>query len=454
MAAGRASWIWSALAGAGVLLGVVGLSLAQAPAPRGGVPAQPPPQQAGQGKAAATEKKKGGLRLGGNQAPKGLAPAQANDGSWALDPLFQSLARGQAGPGGRVQAPELPPWPYHFTLTLTGRDGRPLAATYYPARGRENAPVVLLVHAIGRGHAAKDFEQPIEGLNPPRGLAAKLQEQDYAVLTLDLRGHGGSVLRRPEAAPAAAAGKNEKAEKGEAPRAEPQPEATPTWNALAADLRTAYLFLVDRQNRQELNLSKLGVVAVGDGSILAAHWGVSSPDTGPISGPGRISDLGALVLVSPPADAEGLKLAPALNELAARVPTLILGGSRDAELAREVQKTVERHRLGRIETFETRTQGDVLLRLEPKAAEGLSLFLEEPVKFRTNAPWQPRYLLTPIAMTDVKVVDPAKAALKGPNPPAAAPAPAPAPADAAKPAEAPKAETPKAEPAKTETPKS
>ena len=77
---------------------------------------------------------------------------------------------------------------------------------------------------------------------------------------------------------------------------------------------------------------------------------------------------------------------------------LLIAGERDTDVAQAAQKTVERNRLGKVAYLETRLQGDVLIRLEPKVAETLLKFLEEPVKFRGNATWVPRYLMTPDAL--------------------------------------------------------
>lgn len=62
---------------------------------------------------------------------------------------------------------------------LTAADGVNLAATYWPGP-RPDAPGILLMHGIFAGRA---------GYAPQ---AAWLAQQGFAVLTLDLRGHGGS----------------------------------------------------------------------------------------------------------------------------------------------------------------------------------------------------------------------------------------------------------------------
>ena len=64
-------------------------------------------------------------------------------------------------------------------LRLESLDGRSLAATYLPG-AREDAPGVLIVHGL---HASR------RGF---RSNADWLASNGYAVLSIDLRGHGGS----------------------------------------------------------------------------------------------------------------------------------------------------------------------------------------------------------------------------------------------------------------------
>ena len=130
----------------------------------------------------------------------------------------------------------------------------------------------MLVHEKGVGRSGKDFEEPIADLKN-LGLAEHLQEEDYAVLVVDLRGHGAN------------------------PRHE---VAAREWQSMTRDLQTAYFFLVDRHNRRELNVAKLGVLALGDAGNLVAAW-AASPE-GAVTSEGRVSDLGALILVSPVED--------------------------------------------------------------------------------------------------------------------------------------------------------
>lgn len=353
---------------------------------------------------------KGGLRTGVAEPPK-AAPGRP-------DPFADNAAN---APAGKAAAPGVrPEWPFHYRFKITGADGVPLAATFFPSRAADRAPVVLLVHQTGTGHSSRDFERPIEGLKN-QTLAAHLQSLDYAVLLIDLRGHGGTARREMAVA------------ENDNPR---------RWVTLAGDLQTAYSFLIDRHNRREINLGMFGVVGVGDGASLVTVW-AASPGAA-VSNPGRNSDLGALVLVGPPLEVPGLRVAPSLTTIAPRLPILLITTNRDAELTKAAQPIVERNARSRVSPFDTALAGDQLLRFEPKAVEAMTKFLDENVKFRKNVDWEPRYLLQPVAITEVKLTP-------GNTPPdAAKPANDPLQAAADQPQpnnpEPPKAEAPKAAP--------
>jgi hypothetical protein len=281
----------------------------------------------------------------------------------AADPLAAPALK-KAAPAGS----------FHFKLRITMFDSTPLAATYYPSRLGTGAPVLLLIHEKDR--SGKDFEEPIGDLKG-EGLALHLQGQGYAVLILDLRGQGANPRRALSAQ---------------------------DWREMVADLQGAYQFLVDRHNRGELNLAKLGVVALGEGANLAAAW--ASLPGGAVSNEGRTSDLAALVLVSPLAGGEGFRLHTVLATLAPRVPLLVMAGQRDAassDPVKAVRALVERPRLNKVEFFPSSLHGYKLLRLEPKATSVLNKFLEGTIRFKADE-WEPRYNLNPVSFTEIQVV--------------------------------------------------
>ena len=327
------------------------------------------------------QKNRGQIRdQGGAPLPKEKAKPNA------ADPL------GKAAPLG-----PLTPGTYHFTFRLHTFDGAALAASYYRSKLGSTAPVVVLIHESGRSR--KDFEESVLELKG-QGLAEHLQGLDYAVLSLDLRGQGQNPRRALT--------------RGERQR-------------LVEDIQAAYFFLVDRHNRGELNLSKLGVIALGDGANLAAAWAYQPGAA--VTTEGHPSDLSALALISPMPEGFGYLLRHVTPSLATRIPMLLLAGERDnasKDAVQGVRPLVERGRLNKIELYPTSLHGYKLLRLEPKVTSTLFHFLDNTLKNRAVS-WEPQYNLLPVTFSEIQIVRHTKpgGALKKP-----APAPAPRKADA------------------------
>lgn len=322
-------------------------------------PAAGPRERPAKGKAKA---KKGGLRVPG-AVPKGAIR------KGAADPLA-----GNAPRGGRPPDPQ--DWPFHYTFKLAGEGGTPMEARYYPSRLGASAPAILLVHE--KAGSGKDFEDPIDELKG-KGLAETLQVQGYATLVVDFRGAGAG------------------------PRGEP---AHKEWRGRLGDLQAAYQFLVDRNNRQELNLAKLGVVALGEGANLSALWAITPG--GATSSEGRLGDLAALALISPAAAIGPARFEKSIAPLAPRVPLLLMGGERDAVSKipiATVRAMVDRQRLSKVITYPTALHGARLVRFTPEAPGAIIKFLDTTLKSRKDD-WEPRYILSPVAFTDATLVLP------------------------------------------------
>ena len=132
----------------------------------------------------------------------------------------------------------------------------------------------------GHARTSKIGVQELKG----QGLAEHLQELGYAVFSMDLRWQGQNPRR--------------------ALTADERPK-------LMEDLQAGYFFLVDRHNRGDLNLGKLGVVALGDGANLAAAWAIQPGAA--ITIEGRPSDLNALALISPNPEGFRIRAGPRNN---------------------------------------------------------------------------------------------------------------------------------------------
>jgi hypothetical protein len=266
------------------------------------------------------------------------------------------------------------PGTFHYTFRLRSFDGTPLAASFYPSKLGSSAPVVMLIHEMGRSR--KDFDDAVDELKG-QGLAEQLQSLGYAVFSMDLRWQGQNPRR--------------------ALAADERPK-------LIEDLQAAYFFLVDRHNRGDLNLAKLGVIALGDGANLVASWAFQPGAAVTIEG--RPSDLSAFAAISPAPEGFGYVLRHAVASLAGRVPLLFLAGERDnasKDAVQSVRQLVERSRLNKVELFPSSLHGYKLLRLEPKVTSVLFQFLETSLKNRP-VEWEPQYNLTPVTFGDVQMV--------------------------------------------------
>ena len=263
---------------------------------------------------------------------------------------------------------------YHYTFKLHSFDGSPLAASYYPSKLGSTAPVVMLVHEANRSR--KDFEEAVTELKG-LGLAEHLQEEGYAVFSMDLRGQGQNPRRVLSASD--------------------RP-------LLAEDLQAAYVFLLDRHNRGDFNVAKLGMIAVGEGANLAVAWAYQPGAA--VATEGRPSDLNALVLISPYPAGSGYVLGHILPSLAPRIPLALLAGSKDnasKDAVESVRRVVERARLNKVELFPSSLHGYKLMRLEPKVTPAIMRFLEPTIKLRP-IDWEPRYNLTPVTVSEIQTV--------------------------------------------------
>ena len=315
------------------------------------------------------------------QAPRQARGPQGQARNQGGAPLKKARPEA-ADPLGKVAGAAVRPasGTFHYTLRLRSFDGTPLASSFYPSKLGSAAPVVMLVHELGRSR--KDFEDPVLELKG-QGLAEHLQELGYAVLTMDLRWQGQNPRRALSA--------------DERPR-------------LVEDLQAGYFFLVDRHNRGDLNLAKLGVIALGDGANLVAGWAFQP--SAAITVEGRPSDLNALVLISPKPEGFGYALGHVLAPLASRVPLFLMAGERDIpskDAVQSIRRTVERARLNKVELFPSSLHGYKLLRLEPRVTAALIRFLDTTLKNRP-AEWEPQYNLTPVTFGDPQLVQNFKAA--------------------------------------------
>lgn len=173
---------------------------------------------------------------------------------------------------------------------LPTKDNANVAITYFKATGGQDAPVVILLH--GKGSSRQVW----------KGYAEFLQKADFAVVTVDLRGHGEST----GGGGAAATGK--KAETG-------APKAHAYEAMVAGDMEAVKNFLREEHQKKQLNMNKLAIVAADMSTPVAIaytelDWKKTPYDDAPTLAQKtpRGQDVQALILLSPEGTAPGLNV--------------------------------------------------------------------------------------------------------------------------------------------------
>jgi hypothetical protein len=188
---------------------------------------------------------------------------------------------------------------------LRTADGQPIAITYYPAiekanpGGLQNAGVIVLLHGDdNKGRILWDKGSALRG--ETETFPMKLQNQGYAVITVDLRKFGDSK----------AAGE--------------QAIVRPIdYELMAAnDLVAVKEFIFQEHQQQQLNMNKMAIIAAGPSAPVAAafavnDWALPPYDDAPVieNRTPRGQDVRALVLLSPDTGAGRLSTARTINVL-------------------------------------------------------------------------------------------------------------------------------------------
>lgn len=162
---------------------------------------------------------------------------------------------------------------------LTGNDVR-LKVTYYKSNGGADAPVVVLLH--GKKGSRQQWKD----------LAVDLQQKgDFAVVAVDLRGHGETVMAK----------KSDVLKK------------TDYQAMVAVDMELVKDFLLDEHMKKHLNVNKFGIVACDFSASVALlytelDWLKEPYDDSAVDSDKtpRGQDVQALVLVTPDPTTPGL----------------------------------------------------------------------------------------------------------------------------------------------------
>lgn len=166
-------------------------------------------------------------------------------------------------------------------------DGFPIHITYFPAKpeavsgGLENAPVVILLHGEQESRLLWNKGSAVRGGNP---FPVALQLAGYAVVSVDLRKHGESVIE------------------GEKMDVRPDDYG----KMVLGDMRAVKEFLKKEHQKQNLNMRKTGIVASGMSAPVALafaefDWRQRPYDDAPLPAQRtpRGQDIQTIILLSP-----------------------------------------------------------------------------------------------------------------------------------------------------------
>ena len=183
-------------------------------------------------------------------------------------------------------------------VSFAASDKTELHGSFYVPKGSGRAPAALLVHGAGSDRSSLE------------GPADALWKAGYAVLTLDLRGHGDSI-DEPEDAFA---------------KLEDDEDKARAWAFATRDVEAAARWL---RGNKRVHTSNLTVVGVAEGSALAVRQAVND------------ENVRAIALVAPKREMLGFDLTEDLMELEG-LPTHLFA-SRESrgetqELAEEIHE--------------------------------------------------------------------------------------------------------------------
>lgn len=183
-----------------------------------------------------------------------------------------------------------PPKPQE--ITLTAPDGWPISITYYESSNASDSPVVVLLHGKGGNKRVWD-----------RQFAPILQQNGYAVVSVDLRKHGNSMK------PVADAGGN----KNQKPSSKARFSALDYKAMVGLDMETVWAFLFKEHQEKHLNMQKTAVIA-SDMSVPVVlnyaliDWSKLPYDDAPVlaAKTPKGQTVRAMVLISPESSVPGL----------------------------------------------------------------------------------------------------------------------------------------------------
>jgi len=150
------------------------------------------------------------------------------------------------------------------TVPVPTLDHAELSGTYYRGTGGRDTPCVMMIHDRGKDSSRAEWD----------ALARALQKEGFAVLTLDLRGHGKSTtVTKDFWSPQFANIKSGFKGPGLAKTTSITSDFKPGyWPWLAQDLAAGRRFLDLKNDAGELNSGSIIVIGAGEGASLGMLW--------------------------------------------------------------------------------------------------------------------------------------------------------------------------------------
>ena len=217
-----------------------------------------------------------------------------------------------------LQAEEERELPDAEDVSFETQDRVVIKATYWEPLdpGKSTVPIILL-----HGWQGKRQEFDV--------LGRRLQEEyHHAVLSIDLRGHGGSTVVRIPAAD----------RDGEI---DPDRMNKRDFLAMVYDVQAAKSFLLKKHREGKLNIELLTIVGADMGSIVALNFAVYDWNQPQVAARiyKRGQDVKGLVLLSPPKSFKGMSRELALQNRVVRglLSTMIIVGANDKDAMSDAQ---------------------------------------------------------------------------------------------------------------------
>jgi acetyl esterase/lipase len=178
-------------------------------------------------------------------------------------------------------------------VTFITDDGVSIVGTYYsPSSGTNNStPTVILLHMLGRDR------------NTWNELASTLSQKGYAVLSIDLRGHGESISTQDGNAISY------------------QSFTEDDFNKMVLDVKAAKQFLIENKNA---NPNRMAIIGASIGANVALNYAATSDP-----------DIKTVILLSPGLNYRGVATADAITKY--KNPIYIAATEEDSGSAKDSQ---------------------------------------------------------------------------------------------------------------------